>query len=337
MQIRTFVLIFLSMAGLFVVDKFLARMEQSETRAEAARLFEEGRRFAAKGQNKQAIERFRAAVADSRDNREYRLALASALLKSGKTADAETVLSDILAEEGTDGPANLEMARVLVQEQDYTKATSYYHRAIYGRWSAGHDILPVRLELIDLLDRLGNKRDLLAELLPIQDQATSNPELQLRLAQLYLRAGSPMRGAEVFRKIVSDRPDSVEARAGLGEALFQAGSYAAARTQFHAAMRLNPDDNNIRKRVALCDEILALDPSLRGLNSAERRRRSRSLLQRVIEDTSECMPSGDAGKAVSRNSESEVYLSQAETLWNSRGATCPNDEAVSLVLAKLSH
>src|SRR5260370_32617795 len=87
---RTFAILFLALAGLFALDTFLARLEQSDSRAEARRLFEEGERLARDGRNLEAIDRFRSALSIERDERDYRLALAGALPARGKFPAAGT-------------------------------------------------------------------------------------------------------------------------------------------------------------------------------------------------------------------------------------------------------
>ena len=119
-------------------------------------------------------------------------------MAAGQTAGAETTLGAILEKDSTDGPANLAMARVQAREGRAEDAISYYHRAIYGHWSGAAEAsrLQVRFELIDLLAKRGAKEELLAELLPVQEEAPEDVATRLRLGQLYLTAGSPARAAE---------------------------------------------------------------------------------------------------------------------------------------------
>src|SRR4051812_16623750 len=108
-MLRTFAIVFLSMAALFAADTFLARLEEADSRAEAGRLFAEGRRLAAEGRNNEAIDRFRSALTLSRDHADYQLALAQALSAAGRYGEAEQVVEQILQRGSTSGPANLTM------------------------------------------------------------------------------------------------------------------------------------------------------------------------------------------------------------------------------------
>lgn len=50
----TFALLFLAIAAVFVIDTSLARMEKSESRAEADRLFQDGQRLDREGRHPKA-------------------------------------------------------------------------------------------------------------------------------------------------------------------------------------------------------------------------------------------------------------------------------------------
>ncbi len=358
----TFAIIFASIAGLWLFDSFLERMDRAETQAEARRSFREGQALAAAGRNAEAAERFRSAVAIERDNRDYQLALANALLAVGKTAGAETIANEVLLNDSTDGAANLTMARINVREGDVADAGSYYHRAIYGRWPvdpAGHQT-EVRLELIDFLARpdvarQNVKQELLAELLAVEDQV-SDTNTQKRLARLFLEAGSPARSAELFQAIIHKQPDS-DAYAGLGDAELELRNYRQARADFETALRLNRNDATVRKRLDLTDGVLGLDPMARGLSTAERYRRSALLLARALDGLKGCAGSTPApeiaeliersGKALSsrvRPSDEgdavEANMDLALELWKARVRTCgpitEPEQPLAMVLAEVS-
>jgi len=293
-----------------------------------------------------------------RGNRLYQRTLAQAQLAAGKTSDAESTLMELLASDSTDGLANLIMGRVLAKEGRFTEAISYFHRAIYGQWNqdAAENRLRARFELIDLLVRRNSKEDLLAELLPVQDEAPQDLTVRARMGRLFLRAGSPLRAAEVFRGILHEAPANADAYAGLGEAEFAQGNYRAAQRDFQTTLRLAPDDQADRKRLDLCNELLALDPSRRGLGPEERLSRSRKLVQLTLEETSQCLgqnPSPEirgwlnqAAKALKahvnsahQNAVSESNLDLAEQIWQAGGKECnppPRaDNPLASVLARL--
>ncbi len=355
----TFVLIFVGIALLFSFDTFLAGIDQRESRSEAANLYQEGTRLAAAGDYREAIDRFRSASIAARGNRDYQLALADALVDAGKYSDAEAQLAEVLQRNATWGPANLAMARTLVNERRFAEATSYYHRAIYGQWEndAAESRVRTRFELIDLLVRQNSRQDLLAELLPLLDEAPDSLPLRERLGHLFVLAGSPTRATSIFQDILRHNPDDADAHAGLGEAAFARGNYRTARTSLLTAARLAPDDSTITERLALVDEVLSLDPTQRGLATAEQHRRSRTLLELASQELERCArpAAGSAARATIDSAKAflartvrparqrrayEANLDLAEHIWQTRQSACAApagpDDPVALVLARLA-
>jgi len=354
----TFTLTFVAIAALFAIDTSLAKIERVEEHAGAARLFAEGEKLVQQGRYAEAAGRLNDAVAIERDNRDYRLGLAEALTAAGRSTDAEDSLNELLQQDSTDGAANLAMARALIREGKTGEGISFYHRAIYGRWSAKplENRVRVRFELVDLLARQNSKEDLLAELLPLQEEAPDDLATRMRIGRLLIAAGSSPRAVEVFRAILRRHPQDADAYAGLGEAEFARGNYQTAANEFFAASRLNAQDETIRGRLDLSNQVLALDPTLRGLKTGERYHRSLKLLQLALDDAHQCLGTSspasqdlwdEGSKAVKRrvaesrqNDATEENLDLAEQLWRARPRECQTAPAATenplvLVLAKI--
>ncbi len=356
--LATLSLVFLAIAAIFAADMFLAGLERKESRIEAARLFRQGQTAIARGENVEAIERINDATSFERGNRDYRRTLAQAQLAAGKTGDAEATLTDLLQTDSTDGLASLTMARVLVKEGRFREAVSYYHRAVYGQWSqdAAANQLRARFELIDLLAHRDSKEELLAELLPIEDQPPRDWKMRARLGQLFLQEGSPARAAALFRGVLHDAPANADAYAGLGEAEFAQSQYRSAQRDFQTALRLEPDNQTARKNLDLANELLTLDPTLRGLGQEERFRRSVKLVELTGAEAGQCAggnPAPDlqalldtAEEAVNprvsaarQSDAAESNLDLAEQLWAAR-KECkpppPADSPLALVMARIA-
>jgi tetratricopeptide (TPR) repeat protein len=355
----TFGLIFLAMAALFVADMFLAKTERAESLVQARRLFAQGRVLMQRGDNAEAIERIKDAISIARGNREYQRTLAMAQFAAGKNANAESTLAELLESDSTDGLASLIMGRVLVKEGRVAEGISYYHRAIYGDWNedAAGNRLRVRFELIDLLAERNSKEELLAELLPVQDNAPHDVKTQTRIGRLFLLAGSASHAAAVFRGILHDAPGNANAYAGLGEAEFTRGNYRVAQREFQTALRLDTDDPDARQHLDLCDKLLLLDPTMRGLGMVERYRRSLHLVELTLADISQCIGTNpppelqglldNAAKALKapvraahQGEVAESNLDLAEQLWQARKKECKappaGDTPLALVLARLA-
>jgi Tfp pilus assembly protein PilF len=336
-----------AIAALFFADTFLAKTERAESHVEAERHYQSGRRFMQSGQSARAVEEFRSALAVERENEDYQLALGQGLLAAGSPTEAEATLNALLQENPFGGPPNLAMARVMVKEGKLADAASYYHRAIYGQWkeNAGADQLRVRFELVELLSRQDSKEALLAELLPLQDEAPGDFATQERLGRWFLMAGSGARAAPIFQEILRREPRNSAAHAGLGEAAFVRGNYRNARNEFQAALRLGSEDPDIRARFELCEQILLLDPTLRGLGPEEQSRRGQRLAQLALSSLMQCAgeaPSIKADEARLRGKLSyDDRLDLAEELWRTRQTDCkqailPTEEPLAIVLSGIS-
>lgn len=355
---RTLFFVAIASAALIVIDSVLASEEHSETAAEAARFNRNGQRLMQQGKFADAADAFRSAIANARDNPDYPLALGQALLGAEQLGEAEATLTELLKADSMAGAPNLAMARVFAKESRFAEAAFYYHRAIYGQWKddGPGNRVKARFELADLLASRNAKAELLAELLPLQDQAPSDAATQTKLARLFLTAGSPARAAAIFRDLIGAQPQDPEAHIGLGDAEFSLANYTAAQSAYIAALRLRPDDRTARKNLELCDQVLNLDPMRRGLDTAERYRRSVQVLQLVVDKVPQCLTpaqanaaanlANDAADAVKRRVPSagqsdavESNLDLANKLWQAERATCTAavslaDEPLQLVLAK---
>jgi len=354
----TFLLVFGAIALLFVFDTGLSRLERSESRSEARRLFAEGTALVRDGRSELATDRFRRALFIERGNRDYELALGNALMGAGKLEEATGALGELLQRDATFAPANLAMARVLAKEGRVAEASSYYHRAIYGQWpgdSIGNRVA-VRFELIDLLLARDASGGVLAELLPLQAEAPRDPAVERRIGRIFLAAGSPTRAAEVYRRLVAANPGDPEAHLGLGRSAYAQGAFPRSRRYFAEAARLAPADSMARRYLALADSATRLDPTERGLESPERLVRSRVVLALVLADLTDCSgpsPAADvlaaldsARAAASRSPKSPplteaTALDQAERLWGLRRRACPAkpidpDHPLARVLAKVA-
>ncbi len=365
--LRTLTFVISAILLLFTLDTYLARRELSESLVEAKRSYDAGLQLMKQGQYDRAAEQFRAALVVARENPEYQLSLAEALIDGGRLPEAESDLADVLAHDGTAGAPNLAMARVLTKEGRIQEALSFYHRAIYGQWkenALAHRVA-VRFELIDLLVERHQTEGLLAELLPLQEEAPNDLATREKLASLFTAAGSPTRGADLFREVLKSDPKDATAYAGLGDAEFARGNYRTALQYYETALRLHPDDDRARRRAEVCNQVLELDPTQRALSTEEQYRRSVKLLGLVVDDVRQCLgarlsgnaSSGlapalretlqNAGEALKQRVPSarqhavlESNLDFLDKLWQARKTECkgdaaPIEETLSLVLNRL--
>ena len=352
---RTFVvtvaIVAASMATLAAADVWLVRMDRSETGAEAARLFEEGRALSGRGEHDDAIARFRSAVGLARDRPEYHIALSRALMAADRIKEARTLAEEVVRHEATSGEANLTMARILVRAGEPRSAVAYYQRAALGHWPDAAGSVASRRELIELLARNGPTEALLAELLALQRHALE-PGLERRVAKLYLVAGDPDRSLDLWRELRRTSPEDPSVHRGIAEAELARGNYRLARTALRTALRLAPDDAGGRRRLELCDSVLALDPTQRGLDRVERHSRSVALVDLARDSLSGCRAASESTlprqpmplprRSVEQQLAVEANIDLAEALWHARQAHCaavtlsPAEEALAAVLTRTS-
>jgi tetratricopeptide (TPR) repeat protein len=360
----TITVIAVVVVSLAVADRFLAKVESTETRAAARGSYSLGSRLLAQGNSLAAIDPLRNAYALERQNPEYALELVAGLTAAGKTAEAEPLLTDILQREPNDGRANLLAARLKLKAADsaanFEDAQAYYHRAIYGEWREDADSHrnAVRMELVNLLLEKNRKQELLAELIALEAQPSPTPETQRRLAELFLAADAPARAAAIYQALIDKNPKDTEAYEGLGNAELQQGQYRAAHDAYLRAFLRAPNNPTVRAHLQTLNTVIGLDPTLRQLTSAEKYRRSVRVLDMTRQALTECvakvpvssgnqqlLKAADAevnGKSPAHvtNEAAEGVLSLAQQLWRAETACddghAPEGNPLALIMKKLA-
>jgi tetratricopeptide (TPR) repeat protein len=333
--------------GLWSADLFLATTERREVRAEARHYYERGADLLHHGQPAQAIDPLRKAYAEQRTNRAFSVALATALVETGKRDEAARILTDLLARSPNDGESNLLEARLALAHADndgaIAEAQSYYHRAIFGNWpdlspeQAQARKIEARMELAAMLAARGMKQELLSELLELEPETAGDISAAKKVAAWYLVAGSPQRAAEAYKKLVGEDPEDASNASGLGRAELALGNYRAAESAFTRAG--DPEQANLAETMA------SLDPTIRTLSSAEKLRRSERILALVRDTLARCNADpqtvAKAQQMLDRkvrgpvtNEIAEERLSLAEDLWKSRPPAC-DDIVVRQMMQKL--
>ncbi len=362
-QLGLILIVALVITALATLDWSLARTEESEMQNSAAHAYHNGLALLKQGKTGDAVDSLRQAHALERQNEDYELGLIEALLIAGKISEAEPLMNEVLQDEPNEGRANLIAARLMVKTGKTRDAEAYYHRAIYGEWpnNASQHAVAARMELIGLLQSKGNQQDLLAELLPLEQEAGNNLQLEQQLAHLFLIAGSPSRSADLYRVLLQKNPKDAAAYAGLGEADLQRGEYRSAHANFLAALYRDPHDDRIRSRLELATTLAVLDPTLRQLTSVEKYQRSLRILQLASIDLQECLaqkPTADSAAleqllstsvdaiptrtpAQVTNEMAEPVLALAQQIWQARLRVCgavttPEEEPLRLIMLKLS-
>lgn len=340
---------------------FLSYFYRAERSAQAQRHFQQGNTLMEANRYPEAIEQYRSALSSSHSS-EHRLALALALVKAEDWNEAEIYLRELVRSNPTSGPADLGLARVEVHQGNLQQAVNYYHRAIYGTWPAHsqENRVQARLELVETLRKFGEKKQAQAELLALMAVVPGDAAVRKRAAHLLLDLGLPKEALEAFREILQSDKQDAEAYSGLGEAELALGDYRSAQRAFRSAIRRNPSDQASEKGLQVAEQVLSLDPTLRGLSAAERYHRSQTLIEAVLGELDHCLASRDSppppsvgelltaarksllsGRPPSYSDAAENNIALAGRLWETHAKLCsppgPSGEPLARVMVRLSN
>ena len=300
---------------LLLFDSALAAVDVRGRQAYARKEFAAGERLIAQKRLSEGVEHLRTAASLDANHISYGTALAEATLAQGKPRQAQLLLHPLLQRSANDGAANLAMARALKAEGRSDEAKSYYHRAIYGAWPPGSDSLRAgaRLELIDFLAITGSRQDLLAELLPIQDDSAADVATRRKIAGHFIAAGSAARAVPIFRNLLQRNAKDTGSYIGMAQSGLWLGNFASARTNLLAAEKLAPEDSSVKSWLNLTDSVIALDPTQRGLSLGEQYRRSRNLIQITLASVRTCLGADAPEVAIALDSASQLLVARPES------------------------
>ncbi len=219
-----------------------------------------------------AVADFRSALLYSRDNYDYQLNLAEALIGRGRTAEAYSYLVNLWERQPENGLVNLELARIAAQRGQRDQAQRYYHNAIYAVWPGDQEAQrrETRFELIEYLLRINAQAPAQAELMALQENLGEDPAQQKRAGALFLRAQDYEHALAAYRISLRTNRHDEAALAGAGWAAFQLGRYAVAEHYLQTAMALNPNDTDSEERLKTTQLVLRMDPFRRQIPVNER-------------------------------------------------------------------
>lgn len=326
---RSLAVVFALLFVLFAATTAAARWYKAERARRAREYSEVARGLEQRGRDAEAAEEYRNALGIAPANAAYRLALARALIRLRRDDEAAVYLQEVLRAHPSDAAPDLELARIAARQGRTAAAVDYYQRAIYGRWpeEPGIGRLQARWELADLLEKSGRRREIVAQMLEISEQARNDIEARKRAGAVLLAQGAAEQAEEVYRDLLRDAPRDAAAEAGLGQAQMARSHFEEARHSFRRALRLDERNSTARRGLDLMNEVLAIDPSAKGLAPRERTRRNLALTKRAAAALAAC------GVGTPPEGTAEELWAERERLCRNRPA---NDEALALVMAKVT-
>ena len=224
------------------------------------------------GRLEDAVHDLRKSVAMDRDNRSYRLALASALSAAGEDDGASQVLVGLREQAPEDAEINLQLARLSARGGDTEAARRYYHTALYGFWRGdpAEAVRRVRIELVRYLLAHGEQGRALSELLVLAPNLVDDPRSHTEAGGLFLEAGDSRRGLQQFVRALQLDSSNAAALSGAADAAFDAGDYVAANQYLDRA----PDTDRTRDLRAVVRAVRTADPLAPRLPLRERQQRA---------------------------------------------------------------
>jgi tetratricopeptide (TPR) repeat protein len=261
------VIFFLAVAG-------LSRTYRAQREALGSRWFSRGVADLNGRRYDSAVTEFRSALLYSRDNYDYQLNLAEALIGLGRTAEAYSYLVNLWERQPENGVVNLELARIAAQRGQTEQAQRYYHNAIYAVWPGDQEgrRRQTRLELIEYLLSINAKAQAQAELIALQENLGEDPAQHKHVGDLFLRAQDYEHALAAYRiSLRANRRDEM-ALEGAGRAAFQLGLYPLAERYLQAAVALNANDAESADRLKTTQLVLRMDPFRRQISANERDR-----------------------------------------------------------------
>ena len=251
----------------------LSKVYHRELQARGTQWFDTGNSAVASGKLANAVADFQVALSFSRDNFEYELRLAEALVALHRTEEALAYLDNLWQRQPENGSVNLQLARIYSKKKDVTKALRYYHNAIYAVWSSDADAqqLSVRLELIRFLLDQNAQNQAEAELISLGKNLPEDPSLRLNIADLYMKVPAYQRAFAEYKQVLKLDRHNTAALAGAGRAAFEMADYPGAQRYLASVVASKPNDTADQELLKIAKLIPKTDP-YQIYSPAERRR-----------------------------------------------------------------
>jgi tetratricopeptide (TPR) repeat protein len=226
------------------------------------------------GRYKDAIAEFRTALEYARDDDNYQLSLAEALLGLNRTDEAYAYLINLWDRQPENGVVNLELARIAVEKKQTESALRFYHNAIYATWPGNQETerRKARLDLIDYLFRINARTQAESELIALEANTGDDAAQQTGLGELFSKVQDNSRALAAFRESLKFDHENPAADAGAGVAAFNLGMYPAAERYLQAAVTAAPGDTASAALLKTAQSVLRLDPYRERISVAERDR-----------------------------------------------------------------
>jgi tetratricopeptide (TPR) repeat protein len=316
----------------FFGTRAVADSNEALRRRQAAAWFGAAQRASRDGRAETAVEGFRRAVSKDPDNRQYRLALAEALVASRLDGEAGRVLLALREAQPEDPEANLQLARLEARGPETDAARRYYQNALAGLWrpEQADERQRVRFELIEFLLAHDERARALSELLLVAVNRPGDAPLQTHVGRMFLAAGDARNALDHLVQALQLDPGNADALDAAGAAAFEIGDYRRALRYFNAAPQQGAQAAELREVARL---VVNADPLGPRLRATERRRRLGVALEHASQRLETCVndPSMRANADVGHLHDEVRDLQSALNLPRRQDPRDMVDEGVDLV------
>lgn len=246
-----------------------------------------------------AIVEFRAALLYSRDDFDFRLGLAQALMGLHHNDEAYAYLINLWSRRPENGLVNVELARIAASRGETDQALRYYHNAIYANWPSSQEsqARDTRFELVEYLLKIHAWTQAESELISLAAYIGDDASQQNRLGDLFLRIQDNEHALAAYRRSLSANPHDAAALTGAGTAAYDSGRYALAERYLQEAVDLRPGDYISNDRLKIARLVLQLDPFRPQIRVATRDRNVMTAFAAAEEQLKACPVASTYGAA----------------------------------------
>jgi tetratricopeptide (TPR) repeat protein len=223
-----------------------------------------------------AVDDFRTALLYDPHNWDYGTHLADGLMQAGYDSQAMNYYLELWQRTPSNGPVNLQLARLSAKKGDTVSAERYFSGAIFGDWpqDSAANRRAATFALIHFYLERGDNGHAESQLMILSDNLPEDPQLHAQVAELYARVGNDRRALAQYRQVLQHDPNNLPALLGAGETSFHLGDYRAAQEYLTRALGVDDSDTSAGNLLAVVQSAAALNPYERGLTEAEKIKRT---------------------------------------------------------------
>jgi len=241
-----------------------------------------------------AVAAYRNSLVYSPEKPLYQLHLAQALVAMGDhDAQAQSYLQVLWVQSPGSGEINLELARIAARRGDgLSDVLRYYHSAIDGEWSENPVATrwQVRRELCEYLLAHGQIRQARIEVTSLADNTPADDSArELAVGQMLLKIEDWTRAQTIFRALLTTDRTNPKYLEGAGTVAFELGQYGVAREYFDKLPPALRDTPEVTRMLEASHQVLAANPYLSGLSTADRVRRAENAISAAAARAQSCI------------------------------------------------